>query len=266
MSHWYNAQAESCHEIPGKSGKPRATTIRDARANGWFPSVTTVLDILSKPQLDTWKMRQVALAARRLVGNANLQLPVADKEYADFVINEAFEQVDDAADLGTRIHKSIEDFFQGRPVMPDMRKYVDSTAKELERHGIELTGHELRIVSTKYGFGGTTDASIKWNGRLGILDFKSRKSDPKYPMEAYDGQAAQIAAYHTAHYGVIPTAALPIIGANVFISTTEPGRVEIVPHDAAKLAEAWRMFESLLEVWRILKAYDPRPKVATAAA
>lgn len=258
MSHWYDFSGNSKHEVTGKStGRPRATTIKDARENGWFPSVTTVLDILSKPQLDTWKQDQVALALRRLLA-AGRSLPEENKAFCAIVRTEAFTQVKDAADLGTRLHAALEQWWNGKDYDQDLHPYIEAVPKLLETHGITLTGHELRLVSPHYGYAGTTDAPFKTNdGRVGILDFKSRKSDPRYPMDAYDGQATQIAAYHAAHYGVEPAAGSPICGANVFISTTEPGRVEVVMHDDATLAREWTLFKHLLRVWQIRNNYVP---------
>jgi hypothetical protein len=39
-------------------------------------------------------------------------------------MEDAFKQVDDAADLGTRIHQALENHFQGIPYASDMEQYV----------------------------------------------------------------------------------------------------------------------------------------------
>ncbi len=46
---------------------------------------------------------------------------------------------------------------------------------------------------------------------------------------------------------------------NIFISTTEPGRIEVVKHDGKRLIEAWKAFRNLAAVWRFSKRFDPRP-------
>lgn len=260
MSHWYDFSGASKHEIMGtSSGRLRPTTIKDARANGWFPSVTTVLDILSKPQLDSWKQDQVALAARRVLKSAPASFQVADdKTFCSILKKEAFQQVEDAADLGTRIHAALEPFLAGQKIDAELEPYLRNVPGVLKREGIEVTGHELRLVNAKHGYAGTTDCPIKSGRGLGIMDAKTRKTKPEYrEIAAYDGQATQIAAYHAAHYATEPTADQPIAGCNLFISSTEIGRVELVWHDASTLADEWEFFKHLLRCWQIRNGYVP---------
>ena len=51
-----------------------------------------------------------------------------------------------------------------------------------------------------------------------------------------------------------------VLAANVFVSTTEPGRVEVVKH--ANIPRDWEAFKLVAAMWRYLKGYDPRGKVA----
>ena len=68
MSHFYDENGNSCFEVETKTGKNagkmRPATIRDAKANNWYPSCTTILEVISKPSLDGWKQDQVVAAAR----------------------------------------------------------------------------------------------------------------------------------------------------------------------------------------------------------
>ena len=56
--HWYDTDGNSQYTIVGANGKTRNTTLRDARKNGFVPSVTTVLNIAAKPALENWKIKQ----------------------------------------------------------------------------------------------------------------------------------------------------------------------------------------------------------------
>ena len=47
------------------------------------------------------------------------------------------------------------------------------------------------------------------------------------------------------------------VGANVYISTTEPGRVEIVTYDDGQLHKAWYAFQAANSLWQYLKKYRP---------
>ena len=59
--HWYDRDGKAVFEVPkAKGGGMRATTIADARKLGLYPSVTTVLGVLDKPQLTDWKLAQVS--------------------------------------------------------------------------------------------------------------------------------------------------------------------------------------------------------------
>ena len=51
-----------------------------------------------------------------------------------------------------------------------------------------------------------------------------------------------------------------VLAANVFVSTTEPGRVEVVKH--ANIARDWEAFKLVAALWRYVKGYDPRKAVA----
>jgi hypothetical protein len=226
----------------------RKTTIADARKMGLYPSVTTVLGILDKPQLMDWKLEQVALAAFNSPANGSEPFEV----YHQHLLTKAFEQVSDAADLGTAIHAALEAHFKGAPIEAGMDTYVEPVARLIEREGIAFTEHELRLVNAQIGYAGTTDAVITRNGQTGILDFKSRKTKPGVACTPWETEPLQIAAYGVAKFGQIPK-----IGANVYISTTEKGRVEIWWHNYEDLTEAWKAFRSCVDIWQYQKSYRP---------
>jgi hypothetical protein len=248
VSHWYNKTGEAVFEVPKVKGGMRKTTIADARKMGLYPSVTTVLGILDKPQLMDWKLEQVALAAFNSPANGSEPFEV----YHQHLLTKAFEQVSDAADLGTAIHAALEAHFKGAPIEAGMDTYVEPVARLIEREGIAFTEHELRLVNAQIGYAGTTDAVITRNGQTGILDFKSRKTKPGVACTPWETEPLQIAAYGVAKFGQIPK-----IGANVYISTTEKGRVEIWWHNYEDLTEAWKAFRSCVDIWQYQKSYRP---------
>ena len=49
-------------------------------------------------------------------------------------------------------------------------------------------------------------------------------------------------------------------GANVYISTTEPNRVEVVEYTAQEMRDAFDMFLAACNIWRYANKYDPRVK------
>ena len=105
--HWYDRQGEPRHFIEGKNGKTRATTLRDARKYGWMPSVTSVLDILAKPGLDTWKTNK-AIDAAALVPRGDLSIEI----WRSKVLQESKRETVEASERGSRIHNMLENCFK----------------------------------------------------------------------------------------------------------------------------------------------------------
>jgi hypothetical protein len=286
-SHWYTKAGAACHEVAAAKGGMRKATLADARKLTLLPSVTTILDVLDKPQLTDWKLEQVSAEWQRRLANLtrtslltdpprplfegvhDLASRDPDAMHAD-ICERAFQQVEDAADAGTAIHKGIELALQGlawnedAPVMlPELKQefplhvFVRPVIAWCSEHGIQPTGHEVRIVSTEHGYAGTGDLPFTSRHGIGFGDWKTRKTKPGRAVKAYDTQKMQIAAYHGAHFAT-PDAGQFIAGFNLFVSTTEPGRIEATWYTAEELAAAFRSFVALCDVWRFLKGYDPR--------
>jgi uncharacterized protein YaiE (UPF0345 family) len=250
--HWYAPDGTPAHRIPTADGAgERMTTIRDAKRLGLYPSVTSILGILAKPGLETWKLNQVALATLRAPRQEN----EGEEYWCNRVRNAAFEQVEQAADLGTMIHGALEAAMAGDEYDPAMAVYVEPVIAWKSETGILVMEREIRLVNTAHGFAGTADVMFRYgeNG-IGILDYKTRKTEPGKPVGAYEDQAMQLAAYAATYWGEENVGR--VLAANVFISTTEPGRMEVVKH--ANPERDWQAFKMVAALWRYVKGYDPR--------
>src|SRR4249919_1542933 len=64
--HWYDRNGKPCYQQATQKGGVRPTDLRDGRKLGLVPSVTTVLSVLAKDALTTWKVKQGILAALTL--------------------------------------------------------------------------------------------------------------------------------------------------------------------------------------------------------
>jgi len=251
-SHWYSKDGEPRHQIPKAKGDGlKPPTIADARKLGLLPSVTNILSVIAKPGLDKWKLKQVALAAFRTPPDGK----ESPEYFADRVIESAFDQVVEAADLGSRIHDALEKLLDGEPVEDDMLVYVQPVMEWKTKHGLVFDEREVVLVNEQEGYAGRCD--VLGHGKKNrpiILDYKTRKSEAGKPMTPYDGQGMQLAAYAVARWGeeALPT----VTAANVFISTTEPGRMEVCKH--ADLAAEWEAFRAACVLWRKVRGYDPR--------
>lgn len=286
-SHWYDIKGTACHEVPNKSkpGTSRPTTLKDARALGLLPSVTTILDLMDKPQLTDWKLEQLtAEFCRRLetihqgtrdpkdVSVAVMDLVQRNRdELHSEICDRAFQQVEDAADAGKLIHKSAELALSGLAwnhdelvFLPElkerfpMERFIDPIEKFVREHSIRPTGHEVKVVNLRHGYAGTGDLPMTCTRGIGFGDWKTRKTKPGKPVKAYDHQVMQIGAYHGGHYPTVPCAGDFCAGFNLFISTTEPGRIEAVWYTSEEIATAYEAFTHLAALWRFLKGYDPR--------
>lgn len=255
-AHWYTASGAPAHRQPRKDGEgDRVTTVRDAKRLRLYPSVTSVLSVMAKPGLDQWKLKQVACAAA--------QSPKKDKEteeyYATRIIDAAFEQVDKAADLGTKIHAAIERYWEGEPYPEELHAYVAPVIHWKQDKKIRFLERERVLVNNDFGFAGTVDVvATSKDGRPCVLDFKTRKTKEGQKVTPYDGQVMQIAAYAATYWG--EDRLHEVYGGNLYISSTEPGRLEVCAYPPEQLLREWEAFKALLTVWKHLKGYDPCEK------
>lgn len=251
-SHWYTEDGEPRHFIGRvKDGELRPTTLRDARKERLYPSITSILGVMEKETLKRWQFRQIAFAASRQ--------PIEPNESEDYfierVMTNAFQVTSDAADLGTQIHAAIEAKLAGEHFDPNMDTYVDPALEWLDESMIEAVELEKVVVDRENGFAGTCDyIGRAANGTPIVLDWKSRKTKPGAAVKSWDGQMMQIAGYAKAYWGQN----VNVAGANVVISTTEPGRVEVIRYTPRQLNKAYQALTQLCAVWRYIKGYDPR--------
>jgi hypothetical protein len=200
--HWYTKSGEPAFEMPKKDGSGmRSTNVKDARELDLVPSVSTVLGILDKPQLNDWKQEQAILAS--------LTLPRLEGEgedaFAKRVVQDAKSVSRDAMDLGTRVHKVLE-FFIENDICEDIcedkeaYKYAEPAIKWLA----EVVDFEkpclpeVRLFHKELGFAGTTDllCTLK-DGRTCIIDFKTQGTKEKYghKITFYEEWLFQVSAY-----------------------------------------------------------------------
>ena len=251
-SHWYTSAGEPAHQQFKKSGDGmRPTTIRDARKYHLIPSVTQVLGIMDKPGLNSWKVTQAVMAT--------LQWPRLPNESEDAwckrVIAMSREQVVQAADLGTEIHDALEKATNGDPYKDELRVYVQPVLDWIQEKEITFVEREKIVVSKEHGYAGTADVFFRFgNEGRGILDYKTRKTIKGKPVQKYDGQGQQLAAYAATYWG--ERNLKEVLAANVIISTTEPGRIEVIKHE--NLEDDFHAFLCCCDLWRYQKGYDPR--------
>jgi hypothetical protein len=244
--HWYGRDGKPCYEQTTQKGALRATDLRDARKLGLVPSVTTVLNVIDKPALTSWRVEQGILAA--------LTLPKvdgeSDKDYLARIKTDSGQQVKDAADEGTRIHDAIECHFKGQPIPDRYAPHVAAVVEELGRLFPGVTDWVAEVsFGHPLGFGGKVDLHSPSTGIT--VDHKGKDGDFTDGKKlAYD-QYFQLSPYQKGlGFGHGPAA-------NIFVSRTHPGKVASHVWTAEDMAHGWEVFAAALGLWKAMKRFDP---------
>ena len=272
MSHWYTKNGQAMHRVPGKTVAERDTTIADARIMGLLPSVSGITKMWANPGLDRWKQDITIEAALNLATQLSDVGMDADNLYAE-IRAESNKVAGAAADLGVKIHAAIEsalrfEQWENQSVeladgkLVELKELVGPALDKLEELGIKIVETEKVVTSLSHGYAGQMDVSYVDGDVAGVLDFKSTKTKPTKKIDVRQGQSMQIAAYHHACWSSKdkPHFQPNHQGINLYISTTEIGRIDVVKYDAAELAKQWEGFLACLTLWRLQNNYDPRTK------
>lgn len=245
-SHWYRQDGTPFYTITGANGLDRSVTLRDARKINAVPSVTTVLQIVAKPQLEAWKVRQGVMAA--------LTLPRVDGEDSDALLAridaDGRAQAKAAAEEGTRIHDAIECHFKGQSVPEAYRNHVDGTVAKIAELFPDVADWQAEdYFCHAHGFGGKVDLHSPSTGI--VIDYKGKDGDFSDKKKlAYD-QHYQLAAYQTG-LGLGLN-----VCANIFVSRTHPGLVAEYVWTREQVQEGWDVFSAALQLWKAIKKYYP---------
>jgi hypothetical protein len=272
--HAYTRDGVAVHEQPTKSktakNPTRPTNLKDIREQRLLPSVTEYTKMLSAPGLEQYKTLEVIHACY-------LNPPFPNEElqaYRGRITQLAGEDAAGAADLGTLIHASLEQYYTNHDawdgtvafLMPDgqavpCREFVLPAVHKIEQLGITPLHHELRVVNSFEGYAGTCDLMGKYGNSLAVVDFKSKRTKPDVAVEPIETHPVQIAAY--CHAQDLWDGYLDILfgrgamGVNIYISTTEVGRVDAVVYDNDTISRSFSVFLKLLALWR-WRHFDPR--------
>lgn len=254
--HYYDRHGKPCHTYKNKNGEEKKTGLAEARKQILFPSFNTVCK-------STLHNQQIVEYAKRCVAEAALKHPwitcgesyESDKtHWIESVLQESDEDRDGAADRGTKIHNAIEKFLRGEPYDMAYAVQVESARAFLAEHEIQICEIEHTFASLEYGYGGTIDLIGKAHSRDVCCDWKSRRTKPGEKVRSYETQPMQIAAYFVGKFGHIPKDAK---GFNVYLSTTEDGRIDVIEYGYETLKKEWELFRLLLSYWQMRRDFYP---------
>lgn len=244
--HYYTRKGNPLYEVPAKDGHMRPINLAWDKKLNPVPSVTTVLSVAPKPQLEIWKQNQMMLAALTTSRREN----ESDDDLCNRIRQEAFQQVSDAADIGTQVHDACEKYYSGGTVPAEFEKHVAGCAAEISKLFPDVNDWIVeKYFAHPLGFGGRVDLHSPSTGI--VVDFKGKDGDFSDGKRlAYD-QHYQLAAYQEGL--LLPRAQC----ASVFFSRTHPGAARGVLWTKEQITEGWEFFQAALALWKLWKKYDP---------
>jgi ATP-dependent exoDNAse (exonuclease V) beta subunit len=246
-SHWYSKDGKPAYEVPYADPKKgmRPTTLRDAKKLGLLPSATTLLKILDKPALTAWKVEQAVLTVLTSPRLASEEIDAFIKRVLH-TDKEQEEEASKARELGSQIHDAIEKALSGEEFGPALAAYVAPVIAAVNGLG-KVTATEKIIVGE--GYAGRLDAIVETDSTITVLDFKTTKN---LPRESYPEAKLQLSAYAKA---LGNTGKKTIQTANIYISTTEQGKIAVFGHaDCMETFE--KGFKPLQKLWCWMNDYD----------
>lgn len=246
-SHWYSKDGTPMFEVPSADGKRTVkTNITHARKLDLYPSVTTVMKVLDKPDIDTWRVERAikaSIASKRQHGERI-------KQFIERILDRAQSKSTNAVEFGSDVHKYIEGLYTGNNfdsvLIPQATK--DALAAYFKANVASAKCEQLAI-NHSMGYAGTidmdavlTDTSEFHNC---LYDFKTQGTKPGKPAMFYDDFIIQLGAYSLCgSYGCIRS---------LIISSTEPGRIEVKEYTEQETRKGQDIFRHLTALFRLIK-------------
>jgi len=240
--HWYSKDGEPKYTIVGANGKERNTTLRDAKKEGYVPSVTTVLTLIAKPFLENWKINQALKSAILLDKFSN----ESEEDFIKRCKQDSKKIGQDAAKKGTAIHADIEKGFLTKSKNKTylvVRKWLD------ENYPDEDWIAEGSFCAEE-GYGGKIDLYSE----SGIfVDFKTKDNlEDKKPYQLiFDDYGMQLSAYAQGCGIKNPERV------SIFIDRGDTNIISCHVWDKDTHTKHLEMFNSIFNYWKLSKNYDP---------
>lgn len=243
FTHWYKPDGSPCHTIEGANGNIVKVDVRHAKRLGLFPSVTNILKLLAKENLETWKQEQLIKACMELQQGAQED----EAHYINRVVDCAFNKSETAIGFGLECHQFIQDVLQGQERAEyTLPKVTQSIIRDVLKREIASAVCEKEVTHTALKYAGRYDIrSVGHDGKSCLWDTKTQNTKAGEKVKIYDETVMQISAYDAIEPCTLHKC--------LIVSSTEPERVEVVTLEPDDIAEAFSAFKGLREVFKYVK-------------
>lgn len=242
MGHWYKEDGTPVHRIKSIStGKFRDTTLRDAKKYSFYPSVTSIISLISSPYLELWKQDQILQAALDWPHD-NISCVEQWKRDIKCISNRVSNT---AKDNGHTIHRALEDSINNKRISVDKYKQIEYALSVLHESFGKKRWITEKTFCYKKRFGGSVDLHCREDSQI-IIDFKTKNTTDITKMTSYNQHIMQLAAYK--HGLELPRARCY----NLFISTIDSRIVVLNEISQVDLKKGWIMFKCLLKYWQLI--------------
>lgn len=252
MSHYYqlldDGTVEPRHFVPMAKDPSRSRGTRISDVRKWlkegktvYPSVTTILQMLDKPALNSWKIDQ-HLESVFYMDEWENDL----EKFLAKVKAVTQERLDAAPKAGTDIHKVLEDYIEKgiEPQTEVEQKICENVLDKFDELGLINIECEKYFADSTFGYAGCCDiAAMDKDGSRFIIDYKSKQtSDAFNKAKLYQEHFRQLGAYGKAIFKEKFKAAI------IFIDL-ESGGISYHECSEAQLETGYQDFIDCLSIW-----------------
>jgi hypothetical protein len=221
-----------------------------------YVSVTTFLDVVSKPFLIPWAAKmerelilllvQQGYSLEYIVEYLSAKHPDKPKQYLNPFGHQSYTE--SRADIGATVHKAI-DMYLKKLKLPRMNKDEKHVYKKWltwwEAQGFELLGAEKVVKNEQLGYAGTLDALVRHGDAIPVIDWKTGKGH--YPEHILQNFAYQQALNLAGEWN--PTGGLLVYIPSQPDELDRPVYTKDVPQVTPELM---KKVEAYLDLWRIV--------------
>lgn len=256
-SHWYKPDGSPAYDA----------TLRDARKQPLYPSVTQVIGQLAKPAVEAW--------AVNLMSETCYQNPAIDGYGAHESIDSYRKRIEplyqkkreEAANVGSAIHDFAEAYLNGKN--PELVEGYEIQCENLaawihDKIDSAICEETFACVNEEgFGYGGRIDAyGFLKDGKRFLLDFKTQNMKGKKTPAYYPEWKYQLAAYaewltkeravlSLGENGLSISKELSVF--SVVIDTSENAGIHVKEYSQEELSAAYHTFTLLLELFYTIK-------------